>query len=82
MLHDIVFMEEMRTTWGNKKYPKLCFTIPLFYVNRFNPFDSVPVATLRFELSWYQKKMTMQNFSLNIEDHFAYSTKNFNFLQN
>ena len=34
-----------------EKCPEPCFTIPLIRENRFNPFDSVPLANPRFELS-------------------------------
>ena len=34
-----------------KRYPKPCSTITFILENRLNPFDSIPLATLRFELS-------------------------------
>ena len=68
MLLEIDFIEEMRTIYLDttvKWCPKLCSTIPLSRENRFNPFDSVPLVTLRFELSLHQKRMTSQNFLQN-----------------
>ena len=42
-----------------------CSFILLFRENTFNPFDSVPLATLRFETTWYQKSMILQNLLQN-----------------
>ena len=44
---------------------KPCFTIPLIHETRFSAFDFVSLATLRFELSRHQKRMTLQNFEQN-----------------
>ena len=43
-----------------KKYSKPCSTIFLICENRFNPYNSVPLATLRFRISWHQKRMALQ----------------------
>ena len=48
-----------------KRCPKPCCTIPFIRKNRFIPFDSVRLATLRFELLWHRKRMTLQNFFQN-----------------
>ena len=54
-----------------------CFTISLIHKKTFNPFDSVPLATLRFELSRDQKRMTLQNFLQNIEHRVDYKARKF-----
>ena len=41
--------------------PNLCCTIPLIRENRFTPFNFVTLATLRFEISWHHKRMTLEN---------------------
>ena len=46
-----VFDEELRSTRGSKNVPQTFSTIPLVYENRFIQFDSVPFATLLFEIS-------------------------------
>ena len=40
----------------------LFYAIPLIREDRFDPFESAPLATLRFEISFHQKRMTLQNF--------------------
>ena len=48
---EIGFIEEMRTTRGNKEVFQTFFPqIFLFSKMRFNPFDSVPLATLHFAI--------------------------------
>ena len=74
----------MRTTWYEviKKCPK---PYSLIRKNRFNPFDSVILTTLCFELLWHQKMMALQNFLQIIDHRVAYSARNYaigNFLQN
>ena len=41
------------------RYPKPCFTIILIDQKRFNPFDSVPLVTLCFEILRHQIKPTL-----------------------
>ena len=41
-----------------KKRRKPCSTIPLMRENKFDLFDSIRLETLRFELSWHQKRMS------------------------
>ena len=59
------FIEEMKTTWGNKELLKPCSNISFVRENQFNPFEFVPLATLRFEVLWHQKRMTLQNLLQN-----------------
>ena len=49
-LLEISFIEKIKTLLGNKECSKLCFVISVIRENRFFPFDSVPLATLRFAL--------------------------------
>ena len=42
--------------------PRTCFRNFGSVESRFNPFDSVSLAILRFEISWSQKRMTWKNF--------------------
>ena len=44
--------------------PKPGSTIPLIRKTILNSFDSIPLATLRFEILWHQKRMTLQNLHL------------------
>ena len=60
-----------------KRCPKPYSTIPLSAKIGLISFDSVSLATLRFEIMWHQKRMTLQNFGQNIEHHVAYSARNF-----
>ena len=48
--HEEMLIEENENyfTWGNKRCPKPSSTIAFICENKFNPFDSVPLATLRF----------------------------------
>ena len=74
----INFVEKMRTTCDNKEVPQqTLFTTSLIRENRFILFDSVPLPTLRFEISQQQKRMTFQNFLQYIEHRVAYSARNF-----
>ena len=57
--------------------PKPWSTGSFICKNRFIPFDSVSLATLRFELLWRQKRLTLQNVLQNIEYRFAYLARNF-----
>ena len=51
ILLEISFIEEIRTTPGNKEVLQTFFPqFPLFAKIRFNPFDSVPLATLHFAI--------------------------------
>ena len=60
---EIYFIEETRTTLPKvtKRYPMPYSNTPLIQKNRFNPFDCVPQTTLHFEISFHQKRMTLQN---------------------
>ena len=49
-LLEINFIEKIKTSLGNKECSKLCFVISVIRENRFFPFDSVPLATLRFKI--------------------------------
>ena len=76
ILLQIGFIKEMRTTW-RKEVPQTFLHYSPYLRNRFNLFDSVPLATLRFDILWHQKRMTLQNFVQNIEHRVAFSAKNF-----
>ena len=58
LLLEIGYIEQRRTTRQKKRSPKPCSTIPFAHKNKFNLFDSVPLATLRFEISLHHKRMT------------------------
>ena len=45
------FIEELKTTGGNEGVSKTLFHYSFIRENRFNPFNSVPLATLHFEVS-------------------------------
>ena len=69
-----------------KRFFKPCSTIPFVHKNKFNPFDSVPLATLRFEISLHHKRMTYKNnygimyamfTGILIKHRVAYSARNF-----
>ena len=60
-----------------KRCPKPCSTIPCIRENSFSPFDSEPLATLRFVISWHQKRMNLQNILQNIEHRVVYFARNF-----
>ena len=51
ILIEIGFLEEMRTTFGNKVVSKPSSIIRLLYKNRFSLFECAPLATLRFKIS-------------------------------
>ena len=64
ILLKIGFVEEIRTIWGNKEAPETFFRkFSLFAKIRFNPFDSVPLATLHFTILWHHKRQISLNFS-------------------
>ena len=47
MLLQIGFLEKMKFTWANKEVQSCSkpFSFPIIRINRFNPFDSIPLAT-------------------------------------
>ena len=47
---EIGFIEERRTTSGNKEVPKPFSTIPIIRENTFYPFDSLLLATLHLAI--------------------------------
>ena len=58
MMLEIGFIEERRTTWGNKEVPKIFFYNFLYSRKlRFNPFDSVLLATLYFTICNITKRL-------------------------
>ena len=50
ILLKIRFIEEIRTTWLMKRCPSFFPRFPLFAKIRFNPFDSIPLATMHFAI--------------------------------
>ena len=62
-----VLLKKWEQAWVTNMSLKPCSTIFLFRNNRFNPIDS------RFEISWHQKKMTLQNFWQNRERFVRYN---------
>ena len=55
---------------------KPCFTISFLRENKFNPFDSAPLATMHLKNFVTSKRMALQNFLQNIEHGIAYSARN------
>ena len=64
ILFEISFVEKMRILQEKKGPQILFFIIPLTLENKFNLFDSIPLATLRFKISRHQKKMNGAKVSL------------------
>ena len=60
LLLEIGYIEQMRTTRVNKEVPEtlLDYGTPFVHKNKLNPFDSEPLATLRFEISLHHKRTT------------------------
>ena len=78
LLLEIGYIEQRRTTRRKKRSPKPCLTIPFVHKNKFNLFDSVPLATLRFEISLHHKRMTdKKNYGIIIQHRVAYCAKIF-----
>ena len=65
-----------------KRLPKACSTILLIRENRFNPFESVPLTTLRLETTPHQKRMNLQNYLPHKQHNVAYSAWNCFFCKN
>ena len=57
-----VLTKKIENYLRTKEVLQTLFHYSLYPRNRFNLFDSVPLATLRFEISAHQKRMTSQVF--------------------
>ena len=64
ILLEIGFMEETKGSTEVNQNLFHYFPYSRKY-RRFNPFDSIPQAALRFKISSHQKRMTLQNFLQN-----------------
>ena len=63
ILLNIGFIENMRITRGNKEVPQTFFHSFIYLRKyRFNPFDSVSLATKHFEISWHHKMLTVDQY--------------------
>ena len=58
LLLEIGYIEQIKTTRGNRGARNLVRLLLLSTKNKFNPFDSVPLATLRFEISLHHRRTT------------------------
>ena len=62
ILFEIGFIEEMRTTCGNKEMPQTFFHNFHNAKIRFIPFDYIPLATLLFAILWHHTRRTVDQY--------------------